>query len=67
MQNNTFESFGISKEILDSINEKGWKNPTDIQKDSIPFALSGQDILGQAKTGSGKTCLLYTSPSPRDS
>ncbi|MAO69616.1 MAG: ATP-dependent RNA helicase [Euryarchaeota archaeon] len=55
MQNNTFESFGISKEILDSINKKGWKNPTDIQKDSIPFALSGQDILGQAKTGSGKT------------
>ena len=58
MQNNTFENFGISKEILDSINEKGWKNPTDIQKDSIPFALSGKDILGQAKTGSGKTLSL---------
>ena len=39
MQNNTFESLSISKEILDSINKKGWKVTTDIQKETIPFAL----------------------------
>ena len=55
MQNNTFESLSISKEILDSINKRGWKETTDIQKETIPFALNGKDILGQAKTGSGKT------------
>ena len=55
MQNNTFGEFNLSKEILDAINLKGWVSTTDIQKESIPFALEGRDILGQAKTGSGKT------------
>lgn len=33
----------------------GFKEPTPIQKDSIPYALQGIDILGQAQTGTGKT------------
>lgn len=33
----------------------GFKEPTPIQKDSIPYALEGDDILGQAQTGTGKT------------
>ena len=52
---NSFDQWSISKEILDAISNKGWKNPTDIQKESIPFALGGEDLLAQAKTGSGKT------------
>jgi len=32
-----------------------WKNPTKIQKEAIPVALQGKDIIGLAETGSGKT------------
>lgn len=32
-----------------------WKHPTKIQKESIPIALKGKDIIGLAETGSGKT------------
>ena len=32
-----------------------WKAPTDIQRESVPVALQGRDIIGLAKTGSGKT------------
>lgn len=32
-----------------------WKNPTKIQKEAIPIALQGKDIIGLAETGSGKT------------
>jgi len=55
MPKNSFAKWDLSKEILDAISEKGWDNPTDIQKEAIPFALSGTDLLAQAKTGSGKT------------
>ena len=33
----------------------GFKEPTPIQKESIPYTLEGKDILGQAQTGTGKT------------
>jgi len=33
----------------------GWKHPSDIQAESIPYALEGRDIIALAKTGSGKT------------
>lgn len=52
----TFESLGLSKEILKSIEEKGYKNPSPIQAGVIPLALkTDKDIVGQAQTGSGKT------------
>ncbi len=52
----TFESLGLSKEILKSIEEKGYKNPSPIQAWVIPLALNtDKDIVGQAQTGSGKT------------
>ncbi|MGE4443854.1 MAG: DEAD/DEAH box helicase [Candidatus Altimarinota bacterium] len=52
----TFESLGLSKEILKSIEEKGYKNPSPIQAGVIPLALNtDKDIVGQAQTGSGKT------------
>jgi len=52
---NSFDQWTISKEIITAISNKGWVNATDIQKESIPFALDGEDLLAQAKTGSGKT------------
>ena len=50
-----FEELGLCKEIISSINEKGYKNPTEIQKEAIPHILMGRDILGCAQTGTGKT------------
>ncbi len=50
-----FEELSLCKEIISSINEKGYKNPTEIQKEAIPHILMGRDILGCAQTGTGKT------------
>ena len=105
---NGFACFGFNKSILNSLENKGYKSPTPIQKAAIPELMLGRDLLGQAQTGTGKTaafalpiieklennkesnakvlvmtptrelatqvadsfksysCLLYTSPSPRD-
>ena len=60
----TFTDLGIAPDIVDALAGKGIVDAFPIQEQTIPLALSGQDIIGQAKTG---TCLLYTSPSPRDS
>ena len=51
----SFGELGLCKEIISSINEKGYKNPTEIQKEAIPHILMGRDILGCAQTGTGKT------------
>ena len=50
-----FEKLGLCKEILKSIQEKGYKNPTEIQESAIPQVLMGRDLLGCAQTGTGKT------------
>ncbi len=51
----SFKKLGLCNEILSSINDIGYKKPTDIQKQSIPHILMGRDILGCAQTGTGKT------------
>lgn len=51
----TFEEFGIGKSIVKALNEIGFKEPTPIQEQAIPVIKSGQDILGIAQTGTGKT------------
>ena len=50
-----FKDLGLCKEILLSINNIGYKEPTEIQKKAIPNILMGRDILGCAQTGTGKT------------
>ena len=50
-----FKDLGLCKEILSSINNIGYKEPTEIQKKAIPNILIGRDILGCAHTGTGKT------------
>ncbi|MCK4739574.1 MAG: DEAD/DEAH box helicase [Deltaproteobacteria bacterium] len=50
-----FYEFGISDELLNSISEMGFEEPTQIQKLAIPVALEGQDMIGIAQTGTGKT------------
>lgn len=51
----TFESFGVPKQICDTIKKLGWKSPTAIQRETYPYSLQGRDIIGLAQTGSGKT------------
>jgi len=53
--NTTFDKFGIGKSILKSLDEIGFVEPTPIQELAIPVIKSGQDILGIAQTGTGKT------------
>ena len=50
-----FEKWNLESTILDAIKSRGWTSPTEIQADAIPSARKGRDIVGQAKTGSGKT------------
>lgn len=46
---------GLPKDILDSIDMVGYKEPTPIQRQAIPIGLQNRDIIGVAETGSGKT------------
>ena len=50
-----FKDLGLCNEILSSIDNIGYKEPTEIQKKAIPNILIGRDILGCAQTGTGKT------------
>ena len=54
-EENGFASFGFSNSILKSLEKKGYKNPTPIQKAAIPELMLSRDLLGQAQTGTGKT------------
>ena len=50
-----FSDLGLSENVQRAIDEKGFVHPTLIQSQMIPFALDGKDVLGQARTGTGKT------------
>ena len=50
-----FSDFGLSKEIEKAISNMGFEEPTPIQAQAIPIALTGKDLIGQAQTGTGKT------------
>ncbi len=50
-----FEDLHISEPILRALNDMGFEEPTPIQREAIPVAKSGQDMIGQAQTGTGKT------------
>lgn len=58
---NSFEQFKLNRQLLSAIEEAGYTEPTPIQEQAIPIALAGQDILGIAQTGTGKTA-AYTLP-----
>ncbi len=51
----TFEELNLIKPILKALHEEGYTTPTPIQEQSIPLVLNGNDILGCAQTGTGKT------------
>ena len=51
----SFEDLGVRPETVASLAEKGITHPFRIQQLALPLALDGQDVIGQAKTGTGKT------------
>ncbi|EFM12658.1 DEAD/DEAH box helicase domain protein [Paenibacillus curdlanolyticus YK9] len=51
----TFAEFGLEPKVLQAITELGFEEATPIQSKSIPIALTGSDLIGQAQTGTGKT------------
>lgn len=50
-----FEDCGFSQQLMNAITKQGYEKPTPIQCQALPIVLSGRDIIGIAKTGSGKT------------
>ncbi len=50
-----FDDLGLSPDILEGVKAAGFTTPSPIQAEAIPAILAGQDIIGQAQTGTGKT------------
>ncbi|HJB62207.1 MAG TPA: DEAD/DEAH box helicase [Candidatus Microbacterium pullistercoris] len=50
-----FADLAIDQDIIDQLTEKGIEEAFPIQEQTIPISLPGQDVIGQAKTGTGKT------------
>lgn len=57
----TFEDLGLCDELLDTVEDEGYTEPTPVQAQTIPAALDGRDVLGVAQTGTGKTA-AFTLP-----
>ncbi len=55
LQKIKFEELNISDKILKAIDDMGFEETTPIQTNAIPSIIKGQDIVGQAQTGTGKT------------
>ena len=50
-----FDGFGFSIELIQTLENKGYKDPSPIQKAAFPELMLGRDFVGQAQTGTGKT------------
>lgn len=50
-----FNNLGINNNIVKTLNKNGIKKPTPIQLECIPYILNKKDVIGEAKTGTGKT------------
>ena len=51
----TFNELGLKKEVIQALKESEFNNPFPIQEETIPIILKGEDVIGQANTGTGKT------------
>lgn len=54
----SFESLGLRPELLEAVHRLGFGAMTPIQALALPAALAGRDVVGKAKTGSGKTAVF---------
>ena len=57
----TYESFGLAPQVMQGVAEAGFTHCTPIQAQTLPFALVGRDVAGQAQTGTGKTAAFLVS------
>ena len=55
MQTTTFAELGLSAKVLAAVQAAGYTEPTPIQVQAVPVAITGRDVLGIAQTGTGKT------------
>ncbi len=55
MSSPDFESLGIASPVLKAVQQLGYEQPSPIQEQSIPILLAGENLLGVAQTGTGKT------------
>ena len=55
MTNLTFNDLGLKETLVKAIDDLGFTTPSQIQAEAIPVALAGNDLIGQAQTGTGKT------------
>jgi ATP-dependent RNA helicase RhlE len=53
--NLSFETFNLNRQLLNAINDLGFEHPTEIQQRGIPLISGGQEVIGIAQTGTGKT------------
>jgi len=68
----SFETLGLSADMLRAVSEEGYTVPTPVQEQAIPYILQGRDVLAGAQTGTGKTAAftlpllqrLSTGPAP---
>lgn len=51
----TWEQFNFNKQLLTAIEEWGFQTPTEVQRKCIPLIMGGQEVIGIAQTGTGKT------------
>lgn len=51
----SFKGMGVCEELCEVLDKIGYKYPSKIQKETLPYALQGRDLIGLAETGSGKT------------
>jgi ATP-dependent RNA helicase RhlE len=51
----SFEEFNLNRQLLDAVADMGFSTPTEIQQKCIPLILGGQEVIGIAQTGTGKT------------
>lgn len=54
----SFEDLHLDRKILAALKDMGFEEPSPIQKGAIPLALEGEDLIGQAQTGTGKTAVF---------
>ncbi|MDD9794586.1 DEAD/DEAH box helicase, partial [Priestia megaterium] len=50
-----FSDFNLSKDIEKAVNNLGFEEDTPLQAEAIPIAMTGKDLIGQAKNATGKT------------